>query len=201
MSEPLERNEAISVSPLEAALYDEAMQRHLAMTRARVEGLYNLHRAVFAEQLVAVLLGAEVVEDPANAWDLEWRAGEGEIVRVQVKASGERLPKHPTAPPTKARWVVGDSRTGWDHHRVPEPGPAQKRDTGYFADLYVLCRHTGWSIDAGWSFRVALAASLEPGVYGERDLDRLGIREVLPGELREVAARVVEHPGSSRALR
>jgi hypothetical protein len=188
----VERNETIAVSPLDAAIYEEAMHRHLATTRARVKGLYNLHRAVFAEQLVAVLLGAEVVEDPANAWDLEWRAGRRAIQRVQVKASGERLPRRPEALPTPGRWVIDNPKTGWDHHRVPKPGPAEKRpDTGRFPDLYVLCRHAGWSIASGWSFRVATTAQLVPGAYGERDLDRLGIRDVQPGELRAVAARVV----------
>jgi uncharacterized protein involved in type VI secretion and phage assembly len=53
---------------------DEALATYGRTQRTRVEALYNLHRAVFAESLVATLLsGAELSPDPAHDFDIKWR--------------------------------------------------------------------------------------------------------------------------------
>ena len=89
--------EVDAVEPLPAGTYAAAVDIHLGMQRTRIERLYNRTRAVFAESIVAALLpGAVLIEDPAAAWDVSWQpARRSRPIRIQVRCSGERLPRFP----------------------------------------------------------------------------------------------------------
>jgi hypothetical protein len=68
--------------------YTDAMKTHVEMTKRRARGLYVRSRALFAEAVVAALVGGDVVEFSAAAWDVEvLLRGHGRSVRVQVKCA------------------------------------------------------------------------------------------------------------------
>src|SRR5690606_32527196 len=76
-------------------LFADALQSYLATQERRVRAMYNRTRAVFAEFIVATALpGATVIEDPAAAWDIDWPV-DGRTARLEVKCSGEHLPRFP----------------------------------------------------------------------------------------------------------
>jgi hypothetical protein len=129
------------------------MENYLRTHENRVRSLYNRDRAVFAEFLVADLLsGSSVRPDPGAPWDLEWPI-DGRTVRVQVKCSGEYLPRFPDRP-AKPSWNVKPPRAGWDAvARLP-------KDAGHHCDVFVLARHIGRDVEAGWSFTVLTPADV-----------------------------------------
>jgi hypothetical protein len=47
------------------------MKAYVDVAKRRVRGLYVRPRALFAEAVVAALVGGEAVEFPAAAWDVE----------------------------------------------------------------------------------------------------------------------------------
>jgi hypothetical protein len=137
---------------LSSAVYEAAMHRHLDLQRQRIEAMYNRHRALFAESLVAELLGAEEVVDPTNAWDLSWTTPDGRPVRIQVKCSGGFLPRYAhREAESPAKWSVKEPGSGWQDHADPEQ---QRLGPGHHCDVFVLARHTGTGISRGWSFAV-----------------------------------------------
>jgi len=153
--------------PLPTGVFDLAMHSHLVLQQRRVIRMYNRVRALFAESVVAALLpGASVVEDPAAAWDIDWPArGRARPLRIQVKCSGERLPRF--ADPSvdhraPARWEVRTPMSGYD------PVEGASVADGEACDVLVLARHERWDIGAGWSFwvlhpnKVQGSASLVP---------------------------------------
>ena len=138
---------AISVDqtrlPLPTDVFDAAMQNYLDVHAARVRAMYNRTRAVFAEFIVAALLpGAEVAVDPAHPWDVTWRT-DGREIRIQVKCSGEYLPRLPDRP-SKPTWSLAPPMSTASHD----------------CDLFVLARHTGSDIERGWEFWVLTPAAI-----------------------------------------
>jgi hypothetical protein len=111
------------------------------MQRTRIERLYNRTRAVFAESIVAALLpGAVLIEDPAAAWEVSCQPSlRSRPIRIQVKCSGERLPRRPgrRAP---AIWDFDPPTRGFD----PETGLALP--AGHHCDVLMLARHRGEDI-------------------------------------------------------
>jgi hypothetical protein len=135
-----------------------ALDAHNRMQADRVRALYNRHRAVFAEFLVAEHLPGAVVElDPSCPWDLRWVAN-GEAIRVQVKCSGEFLPHYPDKPNTKVSWDISTPKTAWDsEHLMSVPS------TTHSCDVWVFCRHVGNDLEAGWTFAAIATNQLPAG--------------------------------------
>lgn len=165
-----------------AELFDSALASYLKTQERRVRVMYNRTRAVFAEFIVAAALpGATVVEDPAAAWDIDWTCGD-RAVRLEVKCSGEHLPKYPDRR-NPASWEIPTKRKGFD------PQTREQLPIGHHCDAIVLTRHEGADVTAGWTFRVVLPGELPEGktVRGPA-LDARGIAlvsaEGLGGELR-----------------
>jgi hypothetical protein len=138
-----------AIEPLPARTYATALDIHLGMQKTRIERLYNRTRAVFAESIVAALLpGAVLIEDPAAAWDVSWQPPRrARPIRIQVKCSGERLPKFPGRR-TPAKWDFEPPKSGWD------PDAQVGLSAGHHCDVLVLARHRGDDIAGGWSFFV-----------------------------------------------
>lgn len=163
-------------------LFDSAIANYRKTQERRVRVMYNRTRAVFAEFIVAAALpGATVVEDPAAAWDIDWTCGD-RAVRLEVKCSGQHLPRYPGRL-NRASWEIPARRRGYDSQkRVQLP-------IGHHCDAIVLARHEGPDIASGWTFRVVLPGDLPEGkkVRGQ-ELDAFGntlVRaEDLGGELR-----------------
>lgn len=163
-------------------LFDSALANYRKTQERRVRAMYNRTRAVFAEFIVAAALpGAEVVEDPAAAWDIDWMCGD-RVVRLEVKCSGERLPRYSNRR-NPASWDIPTKRKGWDHQKM------ERLPIGHHCHAIVLARHTGPDIANGWTFRVLLPGELPEGkkVRGEQ-LDAMGVTAIRPeglsGELR-----------------
>lgn len=160
-----------------AELFDSALANYLETQEQRVRVMYNRTRAVFAEFIVAAALpGSTVVEDPAAAWDIDWTCGD-RTVRLEVKCSGERLPKYPDRR-NPASWEIPSKRKGWDHQKMVQ------LPIGHHCDAIVLTRHEGADVATGWTFRVVLPGVLPEGkkVRGPA-LDLLGITQICPGDL------------------
>lgn len=175
-------------SPLPDAVFAAAMADYLATQETRVRAMYNRHRAVFAEHLVAALLGGKVSADPGAAWDINWTpAPEREPIRIQVKCSGEFLPRHP-GNATVAAWDVKPPGKGYDETFPEKPLPA-----GHHCHVFVLARHTGREITSGWRFIVA-----SPQVLGgrnrvnERFLLSQGLTFVSPADLARAVREVAD---------
>lgn len=115
-----------AAEPLPAGTYATALDIHFGMQRTRIERLYNRTRAVFAESIVAALLpGAVLIEDPAAAWDVSWQPSRrARPIRIQVKCSGERLPRRPGRR-TRAIWDFDPPKRGYD----PETNPLSRPGT------------------------------------------------------------------------
>jgi hypothetical protein len=163
--------------------FDVALRLQHELQERRVRAMYNRHRAVFAEFLVAALLSeSEVVEDPSAAWDIVWRhPGSGGRIRIQVKCSGEFLPRRPDQPAV-ARWDVRPPSFGYDVEHSSPLG------AGHHCELFVLARHTGTSIETGWAFAaIAVSQLLGRRMVNLRTLDSIGA-ELVPGEALEAAA-------------
>lgn len=153
---------------------DEAIENYLRTHERRVRTLYNRDRAVFAEFLVAQLRsGSSVRPDPAAPWDIEWLVDD-RTVRVQVKCSGEYLPRFPDRP-AKPYWNVKAPRAGWDAiARLP-------KEAGHHCDVFVLARHVGSELEAGWSFAVLSPADAAGRAsVSAATLSRLGRAMVSP---------------------
>jgi hypothetical protein len=136
--------------PLPSGAFEHAVDRRLEVERQRIHRCYNRTRALFAEALVAELLqpGADVVENPAAAWDVTWEPRGLRSTRIQVKCSGGWLPSRPKR--------VHESPARWDL-RAPTRGSGPAFEVfgpGHQCDVFVFARHTGNDITAGWSFYV-----------------------------------------------
>lgn len=136
---------------LPEATLEDAMRRQAELHERRIRIMYNRHRALFAESLVAELLGGEEVIDPSAAWDVTWAPTDSPVLRIQVKCSGGFLPRNPdkerVAP---AAWSIDLPTRGWD----PD-GPSDllwNLGGGHHCDVFVLARHVGTELGAGWSF-------------------------------------------------
>jgi hypothetical protein len=130
-------------------LFADALQSYLAMQERRVRAMYNRTRAVFAEFIVAAALpDATVIEDPAAAWDIDWPV-DGRTARLEVKCSGEHLPRFPDRR-SAASWEIPARRKGYDPHRKV------KLSLDHHCDAIVLARHEGPDVATGWSFRVVV---------------------------------------------
>lgn len=152
--------------------------------RLRVERLYNRPRAVFAEFIVAQLLpGAAVSEDPASAWDVTWPVADRRI-RIEVKCSGEFLPRKGAKHRSRARWEFPVPKSGFD----PDLERVIQTGTHNF-DVLLLARHVGSSIDAGWMFFV-LTAQQASALNGRATIEQL--RGQAPVEPEALAAAVHE---------
>lgn len=175
-------------SDLPDAAFDAAMADYLATQRMRVHAMYKRHRAIFAEHLVAALLGGKVSIDPGAAWDIDWIPVAGRRpIRIQVKCSGEFLPRYP-ASPAAATWDVTPPTKGFD-----ESQPDTALPPGHHCDVFVLARHTGRDITNGWRFVVAPAKALEGRRrVNERFLRAAGLRFVAPRRLAEAVRDVAE---------
>lgn len=194
---PSELNDSGSILLLETngtlpdGIYESSLDSFRATQAERVPGLWNLMRAQFAEHLVAQLLGGEVVKDPSAAWDVSWNPDGHERLRVQVKCSGERLPHHRDAPPTKAKWSFPAPSRGWD------PDTGQRLGPGPHFDLLLLARHEGWHIEQGWSFYVLRPDSIQRTKnVRPRHLEEVGVKRRQPQGLRSAAlALAADHLG------
>jgi hypothetical protein len=173
-------------------VFDAALQNFGELQKQRVLRMYNRHRAMFAECLVAALLpGAEVVENPTAAWDIEWSV-DGSPVRVQVKCSGQFLPMHGLSH-KQPRWSLKEPKYGW----APESN--EKLVSGHHCDAFVLARHSGEQIRCGWTFAVVLPHEVTSwtSVTSKR-LSKLGRRLVDSGELeRELRSVLASAPPSN----
>lgn len=137
----------LSIDPLPVATLETALQRFTRLEQRRVEAMYNRHRAMFAEHLVAELLtDAAVVENPNAAWDID-AVLDGRQLRIQVKCSGQFLPT-PGTSNTPASWRLRPPESGIDPTSLALLGP------GHHCDLFILARHAGDEIGCGWSFAV-----------------------------------------------
>lgn len=172
---------------LPSGVFDAALTDFGDMQRRRVLAMYNRHRAMFAESLVAALLpGAKVVENPTAAWDIDWNI-DGSPIRLQVKCSGQYLPMRETADAI-ANWKLKAPKYGWD------PESKAKLDAGHHCEAFVLARHEGSDIREGWSFAVVTPDEVDgwSSVTAHR-LARLRRRlvdgEHLPEELRAILSR------------
>lgn len=165
--------------------YADAMKAHLGMMKRRVRGLYVRPRALFAEAVVAALVGGEVVEFPAAAWDVEVPVpGYGRKVRVQVKCSGERAAHSALGTKLAASWG-----------KLAEPSAAKDPDLqplgpGFYCDVFVFARHEGTDIGRGWSFyvlpmRVVRDAVRTGAKFTSALLEQLGATRCEPRDLRQ----------------
>lgn len=135
--------------PLPAGIIEEAFKEYATIQRHRVEKMFNRSRAVFAEFIVAQLLpGSVVTTDPSAAWDVTWPV-DGQRVRVEIKCSGEHLPRMGTSHRAKASWKFPIPKSAYD----PETKTVIRTGQHNF-DVLVLARHTGAKVDAGWTFYV-----------------------------------------------
>jgi hypothetical protein len=184
-----------STFALPDAVFDAAMADYLATQETRVRTMYNRHRAVFAEHLVAALLGGKVSVDPGAAWDIDWTpAGGRDAIRIQVKCSGEFLPRYPDNP-AAAAWDVKPPKKGYNAIHPETPFPP-----GHNCDVFVLARHTGREITSGWRFVVASRRALaDLKRINERSLPAAGLSFVAPADLaravREVANCALQTKG------
>lgn len=166
----VEFNVPVSADSLPDGLFDRAMEQHLVLHEQRVRAMYNRHRAVFAESVVAACLsGAEVTEDPAAAWDVTWAVGDRDL-RIQVKCSGEYLPRMGGDHRSPPRWSFEVPKSGFDHTT------SRRLPSGLHCDVFVFARHIGREIDCGWSFWAVAPAALTR------------YRNITPKYLREVGA-------------
>jgi hypothetical protein len=173
--------------PLPGDTLDRAMAAHLGVVERRVRRLYVRPRALFAEAVVAALIDGTVVEFPAAAWDVQMLLpGRPRPVRIQVKCSGERAPQYPKKV-RPARWEFGS--------------PSSARDlefaalgAGFHCDVFVLARHEGDDIAAGWHFyvlpewTVTSAVRISP-IFDLRRVASLDAVRCDPGDLR---SRIIE---------
>ena len=134
---------------LPRGIFKEALRTSHELQESRIRKMYNRHRALFAESIVAALLpGAAVTENPSAPWDVTWLRPRHRIpVRIQVKCSGEYLPRYPDGA-AKAQWGVKPPNSGFDADTW------QKLPAGHHCDVFVLARHEGRDIEGGWSFYV-----------------------------------------------
>jgi hypothetical protein len=174
------------------SVYADALATHLELARRRVRGLYVRPRALFAEAVVAMLVGGEIVEFPAAAWDVEVPVrGSGRTVRVQVKCSGERRPGLEPEIKLAATWG-----------KLEEPRSARDPDfqplgPGFHCDVFVFARHEGTDIECGWWFYVLPVGVVRDAVrtgatFTRALLEQLGATRCDPGDLRrriDVAAQ------------
>ena len=169
--------------PLPTGVYSKAMQQFKVLQAERVAAMYNRHRALFAEFLVAQLLpGAEVIKDPGAAWDVLWTDGRRKI-RVQVKCSGEYLPHNPTKPAVE-KWDVSAPKSGWD------PDTDRKIGPGHHCDVFVLARHTGTDITSGWEFAALPTRALKGRkMLSKNGLSKLGYDLANPSQLAPAVRR------------
>lgn len=178
-------SDAAPTHRLSRTVHEAAMERQVALHRTRVETMYNRHRALFAESLVAELLGATEEPDPSSAWDVLWQP-DGTPIKIQVKCSGGCLPRNVdpdrVAP---AKWVIETPKKGWD------PKGASDRlwnlDAGHHCDVFVLARHQGRDLAEGWSFAVAPRALVEQ----DRSI-KTGKLSVTPKRLEGWSVKLVE---------
>jgi hypothetical protein len=171
------------VEKLPAEVLGAAFRMHAAVQAERVRALHAQQRAVFAEFVVGGLLGEEatVVPDPGAAWDIEWNHA-GAIVRIQVKCSGEQRPRAPTRR-TPAVWSIRQPSSGWDPQERCRIGP------GHHCEVFVLARHEGNNIEAGWRFLVLPTASITvDGLFDEESILELGAIACAPAELSRAVA-------------
>jgi hypothetical protein len=134
--------------PLPSGVFEAAVDRRLKVETQRIERCYNRARAVFAEALVAELLGAEVEVNPVAAWDVTWKPRGLPSTKIQVKCSGGWIPRFPDR--------VHESPARWEF-RAPGYGFSpefEKLGPGHQCDMFVFARHTGSEITAGWRFYV-----------------------------------------------
>jgi hypothetical protein len=180
---PGDNDSVTNADTLPDGVLDDAFAIYQEVQKRRVEACYVRNRAVFAEFLVARLLGAEVVEDPVAAWDVVWTT-RGARVCVQVKCSGEYIPRYPNSP-ASARWELKVPKYGF-HIELGKLPP------GHHCDLFVLARHEGRDIGAGWSFAV-LARKEVDGIRAVTPavLEALGVGLVKPSKLKVAARRAL----------
>ena len=134
---------------LPGRVFTAALSNYHRIQEARVLAMYNRHRAVFAEFIVAALLeGSTVVTDPSAGWDVEWPVS-GTTIRVQVKCSGQYLPRMRTST-NNALWKLKEPKYGW------APDQRERLASGHHCDLFILARHEGTDVKSGWSFAPVL---------------------------------------------
>jgi hypothetical protein len=171
------------VENMPAEVLSAAFRMHAAVQERRVRALHAQQRAVFAEFVVAALLGDEatVVPDPGAAWDITWDHDDA-VVRIQVKCSGELRPRAPTRR-TPAVWSIRKPASGWD------PQERCRIGSGHHCEVFVLARHEGDNIEAGWRFLVLPTASITvDGLLDEQSVLGLGAIACAPAELSRAVA-------------
>ena len=187
--------------PLPARIYDAALERQLALHQRRIETMYNRHRALFAESIVAELLGADEEPDPTAAWDVRWKQPGEREVRIQVKCSGGYLPRFADRQSeTPASWNVKAPKYGYQSH---EDVDQRRLGPGHHCDVFVLARHTGPDIRQGWRFGAVptplVEAALTRGgrprsTITMRQLESWGIELVDPDGLSAAVAHAAANP-------
>lgn len=165
--------------------FDTAMSSYCAMQERRVRALHNRGRAIFAEFLIAELIGGSVPDDPGWAWDVTWSHA-GRDVRIQVKCSGDHTMRGGMRQ-SPVNWELRVPNTAWDGDTK-----ASRRISEHQCDVFVLARHTGDEIEHGWSFYVLPAAHAPTGSMTPRKLAALGVREVNPGALGRAIIEAVD---------
>ena len=162
----------------------------------RLHSLNNVTRGVFAETVVAANLpGATLQQDGYDAVDMIWNG-----ISIQVKCSGERQAWHTEgSQPSAASWQAPKTRKSTPDGRVSDE-PRQR-----WADVWVLARHDGGDILAGWTFYVVPVTVLDDllGDQGKAvstaTLTKRGVEPVgLQGLAEAVTAAGVGRPGRVR---
>jgi hypothetical protein len=176
-----------SPSDLPAGLFAAAMASHLRLHEQRIRTMFNRHRALFAEALVAEALpGAEVVLDPTAAWDITWFDQDTQQrIRIQVKCSGGYLPRRPQQPAPVNWQGLRAARSGYDPDRAEVV-----RGEGHLCEVFILARHEGNQIEQGWTF-AAIPRQLVEGRSGitAATLRRWDLTLVGAGELASLVRR------------
>lgn len=190
--------DAAPTSPgLPAAIRKRAMDRQLELHQERIETMYNRHRALFAESLIAELLpGADESPDPSAAWDVTW-SPDRKPIRIQVKCSGGYLPRN--VDPNRvapAQWEIKVPNRGWDPDG--EKGQLWNLGAGHHCHVFVLARHEGKMLDRGWTFAAVPTALIANSttkqgtprtMFSARQVEDLGSSFVSHDQLEQAVRR------------
>lgn len=120
-------------------------RRLLDRTLEKARKLDPYTRGLYAECLVAEALpGAVLMEDPIAPSDLQWRD-----ITIAVRSTGARSTGHTElTKPFGGSWSFG-AKYAWLGQQWAD-GAARR----CWADVVVLAKHDGFSIQEGWTFYV-----------------------------------------------
>ncbi len=166
----------LEITQLPNDTFSRALDEFRRLEEERLRRLHNRTRAVFAEFVVATLLGATVESDPGAAWDVTW-IDDANRVRIQVKCAGDtilRTGQRKSVP----SWRIQLPQRAWDDESKSSYAPSAHQ-----CDVFVLALHRGTEIEAGWSFFVLPSAGIEDGTMTLKRLIAEGVQELAALEL------------------